>query len=425
MSAYYAAGATAPATDQSTPAPVLVAFAGPASQSRLTVAFRIFMAIPQLIVLWLLGVAAIVITIIGWFGALFTGRLPVFAADFLTGYLRWLSRVYAYNYLLTDVYPPFSLDDADYPVRLAVTPGRLNRLAVLFRFFLLIPAWIVQAVVTYGALTIFLFVTWLIVLVTGQMPDAIYQALAAVLRYQVRTLGFAVMLTSAYPGGLFGDPQAYGDPQGYGAPQAGAQPGFGTEQGDQALPGYGAQPGYAQAGYWSPAAGTADGLSWRLVLSATARKLVVLFIVLGVVLGAVNGAVQAALASNSVSSLAAAEQVAADVAPVRDALNNYSTRVQACKGKLNCVESLDRQVSGTLNTFAGQLRGTAMPSQATAANVALASAVSNTAAIFAKLSTATSGTQYISIANSSGLQNSVNQINQAYENLGTALSKSP
>jgi hypothetical protein len=110
---------------------------------------------------------------------------------------------------------------------------------------------------------------------------------------------------------------------------------------------------------------------------------------------------------------------------VRDALNNYSTRVQACKGKLNCVESLDRQVSGTLNTFAGQLRGTAMPSQATAANIALASAVSNTAAIFAKLSTATSGTQYISIANSSGLQNSVNQINQAYENLGTALSKSP
>ena len=242
MSAYYAADATAPVTEQSTPAPVLVAFAGPAPQSRLTVAFRIFLAIPQLIVLWLLGVAAGVITIIGWFGAvhraaallfffgaLFTGRLPVFAADFLTGYLRWLSRVYAYNYLLTDVYPPFTLDDADYPVRLAVTPGRLNRLAVLFRFFLLIPCWIVQAVVSYGALTIFMFVTWLIVLVTGQMPDAIHQGLAAVLRYQVRTLGFAMMLTSAYPGGLFGDPPApgrrYGDPQaqpGYGAPGTGA-----------------------------------------------------------------------------------------------------------------------------------------------------------------------------------------------------------
>jgi hypothetical protein len=423
MSAYYATGAGAPATEQSTPAPVLVAFAGSAPQSRLTVAFRIFMAIPQLIVLWLLGIAAIVITIIGWFGALFTGRLPVFAADFLTGYVRWLSRVYAYNYLLTDVYPPFTLDDADYPVRLAVMPGRLNRLAVLFRFFLLIPCWIVQAVVSYGALTIFLFVTWLIVLIRGQMPDSIHQALSAVLRYQVRTLGFALMLTSAYPGGLFGDPAAPGS-------WSPAGPGYPAQPGDGALQGYGdpqqgygpPQPGYAQAGYGAPAAGTAGGPSWRLVLSETARRLVVLFIVLGVLLGAVNGAVQGALASNRVSALTAAEQVAADVAPVRDSLDNYSTSVQACDKKLSCVEGVDRKVASTLSTFAAQLRGIAMPSQATAANAALASAVSDTAAIFAKLSTATSATQYISEAQSSGLQQSVDKINQAYDNLGTALS---
>jgi hypothetical protein len=412
MSAYYAADGTAPVAEQSTPAPVLVAFAGPAPQSRLTVAFRIFLAIPQLIVLWLLGVAAGVITIIGWFGALFTGRLPVFAADFLTGYLRWLSRVYAYNYLLTDLYPPFTLDDADYPVRLAVTSGRLNRLAVLFRFFLLIPCWIVQAVVSYGALTIFMFVTWLIVLVTGQMPDAIHQGLAAVLRYQVRTLGFAMMLTSAYPGGLFGDPQAqpaYGDPQ--------AQPAYGDPQ---AQPGYGVQPGYA--GYGAPAPGPADGLSWRLVLSAAARKLVILFIVLGVVLGAVNGAVQAALAGNSVSALSAAKQVVADIGPSRDVLDNYSASVQACNNKLSCVEGVDRKVAARLNTFAAQLRGIAMPSQATAANAALATAVSDTAAKFAKLSTAPSATKYISEAQAAGLQQSVDKINQAYNNLGTALS---
>ena len=402
MSAYYAADATAPVTGQSTPAPVLVAFAGPAPQSRLTVAFRILLAIPQLIVLWLLGVAAGVITIIGWFGALFTGRLPVFAADFLTGYLRWLSRVYAYNYLLTDAYPPFTLDDADYPVRLAVTPGRLNRLAVLFRFFLLIPCWIVQAVVSYGALTIFMFVTWLIVLVTGQMPDAIHQGLAAVLRYQVRTLGFATMLTSAYPGGLFGDPQA--------------QPGYGMQ------PGYGVQPEYAQAGYGAPAAGPADGLSWRLVLSAAARKLVILFIVLGVVLAAVNGAVQAALAGNSVSALSAAKQVVADISPSRNALDNYSANVQACNNKLSCVEGVDRKVAATLNTFAAELRGIAMPSQATMANAALAAAVSDTAAKFAELSTAPSATKYINEAQASGLQQSVDKINQAYDNLGTALS---
>jgi Domain of unknown function (DUF4389) len=393
MSAYYATGGRVLATEQATPAPVLVAFAGPAPQSRLTVLFRIFMVIPQLVVLWLLGVAAMVITIIGWFGALFTGRLPVFAADFLTGYLRWQTRVYAYLYLLTDVYPPFSLDDADYPVRVAVNPGPLNRLAVLFRFFLLIPCWIVQTIVSYGALTIFAFVTWLLVLISGQMPDPIYQALAAVTRFQLRTLGYALMLTSAYPGGLFGD---------LGAP------------GSWSPGGPGPQPG-----------GRADGPSWWLVLSGPARKLVGGFIVLGVLLAAgvgVVGVVQAGAVGHGVSALAAAEAVSTDVTPVRNALDNYMADTKACKGKLDCVTALDRKVSATLSTYAGQLRATPMPSQATAANAALAAAVSKAASTFARLGAATSPTQYISEAQSSGLQQTVDGINTAYTNLGTALS---
>ena len=301
MSAYYATGEPATA-EQPTLAPVLVAFAGPAPQARLTVLFRIFMVIPQLIVLWLLGVAAMVIVIIGWFGALFTGRLPVFAADFLTGYVRWLTRVYAYMFLLTDVYPPFTLDDADYPVRVAVMPGRLNRLAVLFRFFLLIPCWIVQAIVAYGAFTIAAFVSWLIVLISGRMPEALHQALAAALRYQIRTLGFALMLTSAYPAGLFGDPQGYGDWQGYGA-----QPGYGAE----------------------------GESSWWLVLSGAARKLVMGFLVLGVLVAGGSGAIDAVALGNGVSAANAARQVQADASPVSTAVNNYSAAVTACKGKLD------------------------------------------------------------------------------------------
>jgi Domain of unknown function (DUF4389) len=79
MSAYYATGNPAQGTEQATLAPVLVAFAGPAPQSRLTVLVRLILAIPQFVVVWLLGIAAMVVVLIGWFGALFTGRLPVFA----------------------------------------------------------------------------------------------------------------------------------------------------------------------------------------------------------------------------------------------------------------------------------------------------------------------------------------------------------
>ena len=421
MSAYYATGGPATAA-QSTPAPVLLAFADPAPQSRLTVLFRIFMVIPQLVVLWLLGIAAFVIVVIGWFGALFTGRLPVFAADYLTGYLRWLTRVYAYALLLTDVYPPFSLDDANYPVRVAVMPGQLNRLAVLGRIFLLIPCWIVVTVLEYGAFTIFQLVSWLIVLITGQMPDAIHQALASVLRYYVRALGFALMLTSAYPAGLFGDPGVPGPWSPAGPPMAGpygqAQPGFGAQPGYGDPQAFGAPPAYAQPGGY----GTGGEPSWRLILSGAARKLVVGFLVLGVLAAVTAGAIDAVTVGNGVSAMTAAEEVSTDVQPVRTILDNYSASVQGCHGKLDCVTSLDRRVASTLSTFAGQLRAIQMPSKAVAANATLATAVSSTASVFARLGAATTASQYISEAQAASLQQSVNGINQAYTNLGTALS---
>ena len=407
MSAYYATGAPGQVTDRPTLAPVMVAFAGPAPQSRLTVLVRLIMAIPHLIVLWLLGIAAYVVVVIGWFGALFSGRLPVFAADFLTGYLRWLTRVFAYTILLTDQYPPFSLDDADYPVRVAVTPGQLNRLAVLFRIILLIPCWIITVIAVYGAFSIVLFVTWLIVLITGRMPGMLHQALAAVLRYYVRAHGYALMLTSAYPGGLFGDPAAPGS----------WSPG---RQDSQPQPGYGdPQAGYGQQAAYGPQAG--GGPSWWLVLSQGARNLVIVFLVLGALTFAGAGVVDAAAIGNGVDSATAAEQVTTDVTPVVDALNNYSNNVQACSGKLACVAGVDAKLAATLTTFSGQLSTIHMPPGAVAARAELAAAVSGTAGVFAKLGAATTPTQYISEAKAANIQQSVDRLNAAYVNLGKAL----
>lgn len=70
-----------------------------------------FLAIPHYIVLYFLGIAAFFIWIFGWFAILFTGRYPRSLFDFLVGVLRWGLRVSAYSVLLiTDRYPPFSLD---------------------------------------------------------------------------------------------------------------------------------------------------------------------------------------------------------------------------------------------------------------------------------------------------------------------------
>ena len=70
-----------------------------------------FLAIPHLVVLCFLGVAAWVCVLIAWFAILFTGRYPEQLAEFVVGVMRWGVRVCAYAFLLvTDVYPPFTLD---------------------------------------------------------------------------------------------------------------------------------------------------------------------------------------------------------------------------------------------------------------------------------------------------------------------------
>ena len=67
------------------------------------------LAIPHYIVLFALGIAALVVYIIAWFAILFTKRYPRGLFDFIVGYRRWDYRVNAYTGLLRDEYPPFSL----------------------------------------------------------------------------------------------------------------------------------------------------------------------------------------------------------------------------------------------------------------------------------------------------------------------------
>jgi len=80
----------------------------PASRNRLTVAFRVFLALPHIIVLWLLGFAWGFATLVAWVSILFTGRYPERLYRFSVGMLRWNARVEAYLLLLYDQYPPFS-----------------------------------------------------------------------------------------------------------------------------------------------------------------------------------------------------------------------------------------------------------------------------------------------------------------------------
>jgi len=80
------------------------------NRNRVTVGFRIFLVIPHIIVLFFLSIAAAVAVIVAFFAVLFTGKWPEGMRNFVLGVARWSLRVQAYFSLLTDVYPPFSLE---------------------------------------------------------------------------------------------------------------------------------------------------------------------------------------------------------------------------------------------------------------------------------------------------------------------------
>jgi hypothetical protein len=72
--------------------------------------FKWLLAVPHVVVLALLCVAAVFAVLGAWVAILFTGRYPKGIFDFVVGVLRWWLRVAAYAVLLTtDEYPPFRL----------------------------------------------------------------------------------------------------------------------------------------------------------------------------------------------------------------------------------------------------------------------------------------------------------------------------
>jgi hypothetical protein len=93
------------------PYPAELVLAGPdIPPDRMTVAFRLILAIPHLLAVWVLGIAWFFTTMVAWFAILLTGRYPKVLYDFGVGVLRWNTRVEAYLLLLDDDFPPFSLE---------------------------------------------------------------------------------------------------------------------------------------------------------------------------------------------------------------------------------------------------------------------------------------------------------------------------
>lgn len=72
---------------------------------------RALILIPHWIALWLLGIGVACAYFVSWIPVLTGGRMATWGYTLFGGTLRWATRVTAYLFLLTDVYPPFRLRD--------------------------------------------------------------------------------------------------------------------------------------------------------------------------------------------------------------------------------------------------------------------------------------------------------------------------
>ena len=141
-------------------------------RSRLTALFRLILAIPVAIWLYLYGILAYIAIVIAWFAIVITGGYPRALFDFVAGFNRALARGTAYAALLCDPYPPFSgAHDAAYPVRMefAGPLERYSRLKTLVRLLLAIPILILRYAMNI-LLEIGAFAAWVVIVITGKLP---------------------------------------------------------------------------------------------------------------------------------------------------------------------------------------------------------------------------------------------------------------
>jgi hypothetical protein len=168
-------------------------------RSRLTVFFRLALAIPHLVWLTLWGLLALLVAIVNWFATLATGTSPSWTHRFLSRYVRYQVHVGAFLYLVGNPFPGFVGAPATYPVELHVAERRRqNRWTVLFRAILALPALILAAV--FGQLlAVVAFLGWFAALFTGRMPLGLRNAGAYALRYSAQAYAYLLLVTGAYP----------------------------------------------------------------------------------------------------------------------------------------------------------------------------------------------------------------------------------
>jgi hypothetical protein len=183
--------------------------------NRLTTAFRIFVAIPILIVIGTLPTAALhtsdkttmnqaavgsaLIFLPLVLMIVFRQKYPRWWFDWNLNFLRFSYRVAAYLCLLDDRYPSTDEEQAVHLDFLYPDAHLLNRWLPLVKWLLAIPHYIVLFFLVIGAV-VAAIIAWFAILFTGTYPRGLFDFVVGVLRWSNRVTGYAfALVTDQYP----------------------------------------------------------------------------------------------------------------------------------------------------------------------------------------------------------------------------------
>ncbi|MFY9782213.1 MAG: DUF4389 domain-containing protein [Acidimicrobiales bacterium] len=327
----------------------------PPRQSRWTVLFRGILAIPLLFLVFVFTVAAEFVTIVAWFAALFSGRVPDSFQEFLSGWLRLYANVLSYTYLLIPRWPGVAFSSKPRnQVTLEIDHVKLRRAAVFFRIILAIPANLVGELLLLGCSPI-LLVMWAWGIVAGKEPRPLHQAVALALRFQIRLQAYIALVTPTQPfGGLFGDGVATAASASNGPSTPPVTP-TSLTFGASSAPGVATTPTPSNEVNSSPATPT------RWFVAKAAKRVVVLVLILGIPVYVVSFVADRPLIAK-IQDVVSRTITASSYSTTVNAIDSFQNSVAACSGStyVGCAAKAATTANDQLSVASAPLANTSL-----------------------------------------------------------------
>ena len=192
-------------------------------RSRLTVFFRLLLAIPHFIWWGFWTIAIFFVAIVGWLIALITGRLTGGLHRFFCKYINYTAHLFGYLLLVTNPYPEFVGDFGPLnalDIKLPDEPVAQARWKTLVRVAIALPSLFVAAALggagggasrgsarssnsagfqSSGVSSVTSFLGWCVCVVKGQMPKGFRDTGGFVVGYWAQILAYLLLVTDRYP----------------------------------------------------------------------------------------------------------------------------------------------------------------------------------------------------------------------------------